>query len=230
MKQIDDALFDELLTAALYRASELDNTTMPSDDELNNIIEPTAKFQHKMNKLINNPYKYVRNKQRTPLYNIMRGAAAFFIAFTLLFGTTMAVSPTVRAVVIDFVRSWLTDRTEYWVPEKDVDNEWTFGYIPDGFKLIAEQINEAVIMQIYQRDEDLMYLTITISSGRQIIDNEHSDYYQTIINGRIADIYESNNPLYPSIIVMYEIVTNKLITLTSDLNLSELIKIAENIE
>jgi hypothetical protein len=37
MTRIDDAKFDELLTAALYRASELDCEDMPSGAELDNL-------------------------------------------------------------------------------------------------------------------------------------------------------------------------------------------------
>ena len=229
MKQIDDALFDELFIAALYRASELDYTTIPSDDILNGFLRPSAKFQYKMKKLINSPHKYLRNMQRTLMYKVTRVAAAVFITFTILFGTTIIISPTVRAEIINFVRSWFTDRTEYWVPEKDIDDRWTFGYLPDGFELIAEQIGEAAIMQVYQRDDGI-FITITISSGRQIIDNEHSDYFQTIINGRVTDVYESNDPLYPNIIVMFDYMTGKIITLISDLNLNELIMIAENLK
>jgi hypothetical protein len=229
MMRIDDASFDKLLTVALYRAAELDYGDIPSDDELDLTIEPSQRFQRKMRDLLRNPNRHIRS-QRRPLYlKVMRYAAAIFIAFTLLLGTAMAASPTVRAAVVNFVRTWFEDRTEYQIPGSELHREWAFGYIPDGFELIEEARNELQQFYVYQNTNSTN-IFITISSGRQSVDNEHSDFYQMTINGNAVDVYESNDPQYHSIIVMHDEMYGVFITLNSEIDISELIKIAENIE
>jgi hypothetical protein len=226
--RIDDAGFEKLLTAALHRAAELDYEDAISDEELALAVQPSQRFQRKMKNLLRNPPRHIRN-QRRPIYlKMLRSAAAVFVAVTVLFGAVMAASPTVRAAVVNFVRTWLEDRTIYETPDRDMYGDWTFGYIPEGFVLIEEFDTEAHFIHIYQNDDSIS-ISITISSGKQVVDNEHSVFYETTINGNAADIYESNNPEYPNVIVMYYETTGVVITLVSEIDVSQLIRIAENI-
>jgi hypothetical protein len=229
MSHINDAVFDELLTAALYRASELDNEDMPSENELNKLIHPSIRFQRRMKTLLSNPQRYIRNMRRPVIFKAIRATAAVFISFLLLLGSAMTFSPTVRAAVYDFVRSWFVDRTEYRIPEQGLAHSFIFTYIPDGFELIAESEDDYGSMRIFQNSES-KYITIAVTSGTTIVDNEHSDFWQTIINGHTADVYESNDPLYPSIIVIYNEIYANFIIITTDLSITELISIAEGKE
>lgn len=227
--RIDDAQFDELLTAALYRADELDYYDMPSDEELEQLVQPSPRFQRKMKSLLRDPNRYIRSR-RLPIYvKVMRSAAAVFIVLTLLLGSAMAVSPTVRAAVVNFVRTWFEDRTVYQTPDHVLDKEWTFGFIPEGFKLIDAIETELHLLYIYQNDHALI-LSITVSREKQVVDNEHSVFSQTVLSGRSADIYESIDPQYPSIIVIFDELSGVFITLVSEIDVGELIRIAENIE
>jgi hypothetical protein len=226
---IDDTEFESRLTAALNKAAELDYMNMPADEELEQIIQPSAKFQRRMRALFKNPSAYVKN-QRRPLYmRILRTAAVFFITFTVILGAAMAVSPKVRAAVVDFVRSWFEDRTEYNTRPGIVISGWTFGYIPDGFDLVANTSDEFQIVRVF-RNERSETIFINIRTGSGIIDNEHSTFYQTTINGRIADIYDGNAAEDDNIIVLYDDSSGTIMTLTSSIVIDELIKIAENIQ
>jgi len=158
----------------------------------------------------------------------MRAAAAVFIAITVLFSASMAVSPTVRASVVSFVRKWLEDRTEYHVPQSDLHRDWSFGYIPEGFELVEKNSGLLQLFLVYE-NIDLVKILISISTGSLIIDNEHSDFNKTTINGNDADVYVSNDPDYPNIIVMMHEQTGMKIMMQSDVDISELIKIVENI-
>jgi len=224
---IDDAKFDALLTAALYRASEIDYADMPSDEELEIIIQPSLGFQRKLNALLRAPKRYIR-KQRKPVYlRALQYAASVVLALAVLLGVSMVVSPTVRASVINFVRSWLEDRTEYWTPEQELNYEWSPRYIPDGFELIMQHNYEAGTLRLYQNGDATM-IHIVISRGKQIFDNEHSVLYQTEINGHAVDVYESNNPQYQNIVVIHDAAAGIIISIMSVIELNELLKIAEN--
>jgi hypothetical protein len=223
-----DAEFEELLAAAVVRAAELDYAEIPSDDEIDKIVRPSAQAQRKMEALLRNPSRYVRSLRRPIYLKAMRFAASFLITLTVLFGATMAVSPTVRAAVVDFVRSWFEDRTVYETPDRDLHSEWEFGYIPAGFELIDKFETELHLLYIYQNDSASL-LTITVSREKQVVDNEHSEFYQAVLGGRSADIYESTDPQYPSIIVVFDESSGLFITLVSELDISELVKITESI-
>jgi len=225
----NDIEFDCLLTAALYRAAELDYGDIPSDDELDEILHISPQYKSKMNLLLSKR-KIASQKQKRPIYiKLMHSAAVILITFSLLLGTLMLVSPTVRAEIINFVRTWLEDRTIYSSPEIDIEKEWTIGYIPDGFKLVDSVEYDVALMYVYQDDNDTL-LFIQISSGTIVIDNEHSDFSQaTLSNGKPIDIYESNDPIYPSNVVFYDDATGLTIIISSELSVNELIRIMENI-
>jgi len=226
---IDDAIFEELLTSALYRASELDYEDMPSDKELNRTVRPSLRFKRKMNVLLRSPVKHDSNQRRPIYFRVLQTAAAVIVAFTVLLGATMAVSPTVRAAVIDFVRSWFEDRTEYWTPDGPLEGNWRFNYIPAGFTLADEMVNELQIFRVFENEaSDRIF--IAISAGKTVIDNEHSVFYSTVIKGHDADIYESSDPQYPSIVMIHDAAAGVFITISAEVDLGELIKIAENIE
>ena len=224
----NDAEFDKLLTSALYRAAELDYIDSLSDEELEREVQPSPRFKRRMGALLRNPNRYAR-AQRRPLYlKVLRSAAAVFVAITVLFSGAMAVSPTVRAAVVNFVRTWFEDRTVYETPARDMHQDWTIGYIPQGFVLVEEEYNEFRFFNVYQ-DNDGNLIYITISSGKLIVDNEHSEFYEIIINGNATDVYESNDPEYPSIVIVHDETSGVFITLIAEIDAGELIRIAENI-
>ena len=94
---------DELLRRALMEASTLDaeETSAPPGR--------SAHYQREHLRLCANPFGWAR-RQAKPLWKrMLRGAACFLLIGTLLFGTLMAVSPTVRAAV---VRRWFSEYHE----------------------------------------------------------------------------------------------------------------------
>jgi hypothetical protein len=203
MIRIDDTEFDARLTAALYRAAELDYEEQFGGD-------------------------YVRNRRRPPHMRAFRNAAAVFAMVAVLFGATLAVSPTVRAAVSNFTRSWFADRTRYTVTGPDVIGEWTFGYIPEGFELVHEADSELSIFHVYENEKAELVI-ISISAESTIVDNEHYDFYQMTVSGYPTDVYESNDPLYPNMLVVYKGEEAVIIAIISEIDVNELIKIAEGI-
>jgi len=223
-----DKNFEKLVTAALYRAAELDEIEAQSKNP-NESVTPSLKLQRKMKAMLRNPSAYVRNLRRPMYKKVMRVAALFFITITITFSITMAVSPTVRATVVNFVRIWLEDRTIYQVPQQNLDRDWSFGYIPDGFELVEEVSDELQKFFIWE-DENQSTIFISITTGNSTIDNENYTFYTTIINSNVTDIYESINEEYPSMIIIHDKINGVLIIIGAYLEIDEVIKIAENIK
>ena len=224
----EGADFDIKLTAALYRAAELDYV-MPPDDTLTRIIQPSQRFRRKINTLLRRASISPKRNQRKPIYlRALRTAAAILLVLTMMLGVAMTVSPTVRAVVIDFVRSWFSDRTLYQTSDGPIGDGWTIGYIPKGFELVGEIHHDIQLTHIYE-NETAEVIFIDISTGQGIVDNEHSVFSQVIINGHKADVYEGISQDDNNIIVMYDDTAGVIITLSSVFDINELIKIVENI-
>jgi len=224
-----DDEFEALLTVAAIRAGELDYLAdMPPDDELKRINHPSPRFQHRMQTMLRNPEAFFRKLHRPVYLRILRTAAVIVITCAVLLGAAMAVSPTVRAAVIDFVSSWFEDRTEYKVPDGTVGTGWTFEYIPEGFELVGDMEGETQISRFYFNSQSES-LSITISTGQEAIDNEHSNFYQVTINGCKADVYEATDEVSDSIIVMYDDSAGVIVTLSAPISIGELTKIADNI-
>jgi len=220
--------FEAMLAPALDRAAELDYLDKLAASGCERLVEPPPQAQRRMRAMLRNPSAFARRLRR-PLYlRVLRTAAVIILTCALLLGAAMAVSPTVRAAVIDFVSSWFSDRTQYNVPDGTVGTGWTFGYIPDGFELVDSMETDIQINRVYINDKSQGFI-IAISTGQEVIDNEHSDFYQTSINGRAADIYEATSEDQNNMIVMYDDSAGVTITLTSVIGVDELIKIAEGI-
>ena len=84
-------------------------------------------------------------------------------------------------------------------------------------------------IDIYE-NSDSVNIVIQISAGCNVsIDNEHAEIYQININGRDADVYDSNDPGSPNGIVILDDASGNIISVISYADLSETMKIAENI-
>jgi len=225
---IDDAYLDKLLTDALYRAAELDYMEEPTEEELDNIIHPSNQFKRKMSTLLRNPQSYIRSHQKPVIIRVIRVAAAVFVACIVLFATTMAVSPTVRAAVVGFVRTWFEDRTTYQIPDRDLSAGLTFSYIPDGFVLLEEIDLDIQLIYIFQ-SVDSITINVTVSSGKLIVDNEDSFYYSTTTNDFPVEVYERIDDEKLNVIIVHHESRGVYITLESEIEVAELLLIAESI-
>ncbi|MDR0916098.1 MAG: DUF4367 domain-containing protein [Oscillospiraceae bacterium] len=224
---MNDVIFEERLTNALLRAAELDY--FPKADEIQNAT-PSARHERQIRAMLRNPNAYAARLRR-PLYKkILRTAAIIIVALSLALGAAMTV-PQVRAAVVNFVRSWFADHTEYKTgtqTESDVSG-WGFGYIPDGYELTNERVGEQTALYVYENSDDLIVITISGNTGKLLVDNEYYEYYTTQIGGAAADVYVSNEAGYTSSVVLYRERENVLIVIDAELDVSELVKIAENI-
>jgi RNA polymerase sigma-70 factor (ECF subfamily) len=227
-KSMTDMEFENRLKAALLRAAERDYSPFPNVPR----IIPSAKAKHKMRAILRNPAGYFK-KTRRPIYlRLLRTAAMIAIVLSIAFGAAMAV-PQVRAAVVEFVRSWFGDHTEYRISESVDSSElrdWKVGYIPEGFALIEENSDDISVSRKYADGaSNIFSIRIVVNSAKPHIDNEHSVFRETEINGYPADVYESNTERYPNHIVIYANSENAVFVISSEINIAELTKIAESI-
>jgi len=84
-------------------------------------------FQKKIDKLI-------RRAKHPIQYQVMRSAAAILLLVAILFGMVFAISPEVRASVINWVRSTFFEYSQYSSEgDNNTDYEYYFPLVPDGY-------------------------------------------------------------------------------------------------
>ena len=93
---------DELLRRALMEANALDA------EEISAPPGRSAHYQRERLRLCASPFGWARQQAKPLWKRMLRGAACFLLIGTLLFGTLMAASPTVRAAVA----RWFTEYSE----------------------------------------------------------------------------------------------------------------------
>ena len=223
-----DMEFEVLLKKAVTRAAEIKYLSdMPPEDEL---PEPSEHHQRRIKKLINNPDLYVKRLRRPIYLKVLQKAAIFILVVSVLFSAAM-IHPTVRATVTNFVKAWFDDHTEYRaVGDSDsaIPTKIELGYVPEGFEL-ASEIYDSLRADIMYTSMDGRYFSIEImgNSGTIYNDNEHAIHYTQSVNNHLADIYESNNEHYPSIINYYDDEKNFFVSIIGYNPIEDLILVLE---
>lgn len=225
-----DSEFDALLKEALFEAAELDYfSNMPPDEELDKLIKPSKRFLKNMEKISKNPQQYIRARRRPMYQKILQTAAMIIVTIAVLFGALMA-HPTVRAKVLEFISTWFGDHTRYEIVDDTqsvMPKSIEFGYIPEGFCLDFEIIEDTLCsMQYENNSQEYFILEIRNSDAKALIDNEHSEFYQVYMGDILVDVYERNDSEILNVLVYYS--DHKIVQLTGTLDVEELMLILEN--
>ena len=230
----DEDKFDKRLTSALLRTAELDYCAgLPPVEELDRLVIPSKGFRRRMAKMLKNPIVYIRNQKRPPYLRALRAAAMIVLVLSVLLGAAM-LNPTARAYIIRVVRTVFSGYNTYTYSEKtgkSIRTDWEFGYIPEGFELVVQDIT--VDRSYYEYENvDKAYFIILIGgdSGTIYLDNEHTDFYQLEIQGETADIYKALDGYKMNSIVWYREAHDVIILIVGMLDINECIYIAENIK
>ena len=175
-----------------------------------------------------------RKAKHTAL-KIANRIAVAILTCILLATVAFAVSEEVRVKVLNWVSETFEDHTEFHFGEKDAIEEstipnFTVAWLPEGFILQTSEIDDyAIVEQYVGPDEKGSYVTIMMSQlfeGEYNADTEESNITSVKINGCDATIVEKGNTIQVVWTCEHVIVH----ILSENINLSQIIKIAENIE
>ena len=101
--------------------------------------ELSWKHHRQMDAMLKNPLKWFRNKTKPVWKKVIQRVAVIILATTLSLGGLMAASPTVRAVVIQWVTEWYETHVIYRFSGEHYDNsmpEYEIAALPRGYKEI----------------------------------------------------------------------------------------------
>ena len=219
---------DEMLAAAAGEVSTAMHSAIPVSEHT---FSPG--FEKKMRILI-------RRGAHPRRQQVLRYAAAVFIAAVTVFGGLYLFSPTVRATVNNWVGSWVRetfgDYIQYHSTDStrpDVEYDYLLPEEFDGYRLHADS-NPAYNVYIYTNHDGQMlsfhYIRGTDNTALFLSDAENHEYHSAYVNSLHADIYIAPNNEDASLIVWYSSEENVLFSICAFATEEELIAFAEKVE
>lgn len=125
--------FDALLPRALMDANLLQFRQTLEQAETRE-VDFSPRYRRSRLRLMNDPQEWLRRRTRPLWKKVLRGAACVFLACTLALGGLMAVSPTVRAAVLHWLREFTEQGVTYRPGEAETGlaPSWRPAWLPEG--------------------------------------------------------------------------------------------------
>nr|WP_300002916.1 DUF4367 domain-containing protein [Tissierella sp.] len=217
---------DEFLSEHIRKLEIKTLDELPKEEDLNHNFSKA--FEDKMNKLIKEEKQsfFIRNFNR---YG-KRAAAILIIALSVSFLVTMSVEAYREKffqVITDVKKEFTSVRIES--DDEIVDRilkPINPGYIPEGFTILEENLNDYVNRTIYSNanDEEIIYEQRIISNGETIFDTEGVEVKTMEINNQEINFFTNKG-----VSQIYWNDDLDMYRLSSTIEQDKLIKVAKSI-
>lgn len=221
--------FDSLLRMAVRETYMEQANSIPADEELDEIIHPSAEYEEKMRAMVR---RENRNEKLIYFRKITaKVAVVAMLCISLTFGSLMtaqAVRESVATTILEwhdkFIRIFIeTDSAPAQLPEI------RFNYIPEGFELVEEEslTQYDYIIKTFANSNNIFFQVIITSSSDthiDMMDNEHSSFYVIKIDNINATWISQDNS--NQLLVFNKYFYN----ISGELDIEKLINIYKNIE
>ena len=120
---------------------------------------PSRKHQRQMKEMLLDPLKWMRNKTKPVWKRLAQRVAVVLLIASVSLGGVMAVSPTVRAAVIQWMTEWYETHIIYrFIGDEKADTmpEYEITDLPEGYAENKEQrvVQPSYIRIKYQNEKD----------------------------------------------------------------------------
>lgn len=219
-----------MVTKAMLReaAGEAERALLKSLE--NKTYEPhqfSNRFEKKIDKLI-------RRAKHPFRYNVMRSAAAILLVIVILFGMVFAISPEVRASVINWIKSTFFEYSQYSSNggEDNTEYEYYFRVVPDGYsELTAIDSKDGKIYAYVHKDGYMMQLSYAHGNRDHnfFVKTDVHTHIEGFVNGNEADIYVTNDEKETNAIIWRDEKTDTLFCISTKADKDLLIALAETV-
>ena len=223
---LSDELFEVVLKQAVYDADKADLEELPSDEEMNQAYPLPEKAHKEFDRLQKAQTRGISVRAML----VRRVAIITITALAVVFGGLM-LHPDIRAGVSHIVvqqfekfnlfRHDENGEAKHFLTVDDV----TIGYIPEGFELTDEIVNETRRTYYYRNATNNFSISIVLAAWTDVgIDNEH-EYEIMIKNKREIHVSYNEEAQAGAIVIPGEDV---IISVSGNLAKDELLKIVDN--
>lgn len=219
-----EQLLDHLIE---YGGKQYIDDEIEKFDELPEMDLPKD-FNDRMDKMFKDAYRKEVRKERFHLGKKIAAAAVIVIGIASV--TAMNVK-AFREPILNFIfrqNSTLKNKTKVDVNEEDnnVEDQFQFNYIPDGYECVKEQYlhDNTQIIYDYKKNNLYLYITVQLDQKYDNYINQSNGYEKLFIdNETYFFLSDSQNTL-----LFYNY--NAIFKITSTESQSEMIKIVQNIK
>lgn len=215
---------DKMIADAAAELNDAMLRSLPEPSECVHVFSHT--FERKMRRISS-------RANHPALHRVLKNAACFVLVIILGLASLMAISPTVRAAVIGWVKEQYETFTSFFFQGDTVENntaDYELSEIPKGYTLL-DRIDVPGSTSIIYVNENNQLLQINYTNNPDLISLTvvHDCHEQsTIIIGNIvAELYLSTDPNQSTDLVWE--YNNYLFSISGFLSEDELISLAEDI-
>ena len=179
-----------------------------------------------------------RRAQHPVRYRLVRQCAAVLLTLITVFGTLLALSPTVRAAVFGWIRTVVGKNIEYSSQETTPPNvhyDYSLPEILDGYtllELIEDGAGEKTYIYVSETGQLMQFGYVRGSTSSSLILFDPKDYtlFSDIVNGGPAEIYIAPNSTTNSVIIWEDTENNVLLFINANVTKEDLVALAEKVE
>lgn len=228
----DAMLRDILLDAAADEfAAELNDTTS---------IDASPRLRRQMTAMLSDPQGWVKRKRRPVWKRIARAAAVIVLTCALSLGALMAVSPAVRAGIINWAIEWYDTQIVYRFSGAQADDpgaylpKYEVTMMPEGYEPYGEYIIPGSCDFGYVNDDGELlwfgYQRMTQGSALAIQeDTEGMTVYEVTVNGCKGKVYCPRDTDPNNIIVWIDEKNNLEFDISGFFGKDELLTMAQSV-
>ena len=226
-----DQELDQLMRRVLLDA------TAQNEQEENHTTEFRAsnRYQHEIQKMLRDPLPWAKRRGRPIWKKSMLRVAAVFLAVFIGFGGAMAISPTVRAAVTQWITEWYETHIVYRYSGEDIQGEmpqYEIADLPEGYQETSRNISSAAVSIIYENeDNDLICLNYTFmqEGAANLIVSEGFQMEDVLINEHEGALFVPDDPQDMSSLTWIDPEENIQFTLNASLPKNDILHIAETV-
>lgn len=201
----------------------------------------SAHLQRQMNAMLNDPNGWAKRQHRSIWSKVVRAAAMILLTFSLSLGALMAVSPTIRAAIINWVVEWYDTQIVYRFSGRTADDpypslpKYEVTALPKGYEPFKDEIITPGSYDVgyVNKGGDLLWFGYQRmeQGGVLAIQEETSGMttYEVTVNGCEGWVYCSQDAEQHNIIVWIDENNNLEFNISGFFSKDELLHIAEGV-
>ena len=207
------------------------------EQEENRALEFHAsnRYQHEIQKMLRDPLPWAKRRGRPIWKKTLQRVAAVFLAVFIGFGGAMAISPTVRAAVTQWITEWYETHIVYRYSGEDIQGEmpqYEIADLPEGYQETSRNIGPAAVSIIYENEEyDMICLDYTFmqEGAANLIVSEGFQMEDVLINEHEGTLFVPDDPQDMSSLTWIDPEENIQFTLNASLPQNDILHIAETV-
>lgn len=229
-----DRELDNLMREILLDAIALDEEDCK--DRLH--FEPSLNHQRQIGTMLKDPLHWAKEKSKPVWKKVWQRAAVILLVVTLGFGSVMAVSPTVRAAVLQWITEWYETYVSYRYTQEtslpETMPEYEITALPEGYE---ENISERVewpnhVQRRYENADggvillDYIYMT---DGSLTSLETDGAAAAAVTVNGHEGQFFCSEDPGTDSTLSWIDTNQNLHFTISAVMEQEDMLHMAESI-